>query len=245
MKRIILSTLVLVGLLMVGCSKPAHVTSASSQAIAINATLDSIQDNKYLAELEPITDELNARLDIVIGHAPEALTIYPPECPMLNWATDALLAEARRYYTGTVDVAIVNIGGLRTPWQAGDITCRNIYELMPFDNELVVLTLSGKDLLELCQIFVEDNGQGIAGMRITAEDKQLIDATIEGISISPDAYYHVATSDYLAGGTDHMTPLKNATEVWRSDLKIRDLYIEYVEQQHTVAARVDGRMTIN
>jgi hypothetical protein len=41
-----------------------------------------------------------------------------------------------------------------------------------------------------------------------------------------------------------MVPLKNHVEMWKSEKKIRDLYIEYIEQVKTVEAKVDGRMDI-
>ena len=164
---------------------------------------------------------------------------------MLNWASDALLTKARQLYPGRVDMAVVNIGGMRCEWAAGDITRNDVFQLMPFDNELVVLTLRGEDILELCQVFAEDYGQGVAGLRMSAEDKQLIDAQIDGKEIEPEAYYTVATSDYLSGGTDHMTPLTHYVEIWRSERLIRDLYLEAVEEQDTIVAPVDGRMDIH
>lgn len=63
--------------------------------------------------------------------------------------------------------------------------------------------------------------------------------------IMPDAYYTVATSDYLSQGTDGMVPLKNSVAVWKSEKKIRDLYIEYIKQTKTVESAIDGRMAIN
>jgi 2',3'-cyclic-nucleotide 2'-phosphodiesterase (5'-nucleotidase family) len=77
-----------------------------------------------------------------------------------------------------------------------------------------------------------------------ARNGKLISATIDGKEIIPTAYYTVATSDYLSQGNDGMVPLKNHLSVWRSEEKIRDLYIEYVERTKTVSAEVDGRMDI-
>ena len=72
----------------------------------------------------------------------------------------------------------------------------------------------------------------------------VISATIAGKNILPEAYYTVATSDYLSQGTDGMVPLKNSVELWKSEQKIRDLYIEYIKQVHMVEAVVDGRMDV-
>jgi 2',3'-cyclic-nucleotide 2'-phosphodiesterase (5'-nucleotidase family) len=215
----------------------------------IDSCLDAIQDSTYLLDLAPVKANMEHELNIPIGYAPEALPVYAPECPMLNWASDALLAIARERCPEPVDVAVVNIGGMRCEWAAGDITFKNVFELMPFDNMLVVLTLKGNDLQQLCEIFASTGGQGIAGMRIqTVGDKvmqQEARVTINGKALDMDRTYTVATSDYLSQGNDGMLPLKYHTQCWNSQEKIRDLYIEYIKQVKTVTAKVDGRMGVH
>jgi 2',3'-cyclic-nucleotide 2'-phosphodiesterase (5'-nucleotidase family) len=215
----------------------------------IDSCLDAIQDSTYLLDLAPVKANMEHELNIPIGYAPEALPVYAPECPMLNWASDALLAIARERCPEPVDVAVVNIGGMRCEWAAGDITFKNVFELMPFDNMLVVLTLKGNDLQQLCEIFASTGGQGISGMRIqTVGDKvmqQEARVTINGKALDMDRTYTVATSDYLSQGNDGMLPLKYHTQCWNSQEKIRDLYIEYIKQVKTVTAKVDGRMGVH
>jgi 2',3'-cyclic-nucleotide 2'-phosphodiesterase (5'-nucleotidase family) len=215
----------------------------------IDSCLDAIQDSTYLLDLAPVKANMEHELNIPIGYAPEALPVYAPECPMLNWASDALLAIARERCPEPVDVAVVNIGGMRCEWAAGDITFKNVFELMPFDNMLVVLTMKGNDLQQLCEIFASTGGQGIAGMRIqTVGDKvmqQEARVTINGKALDMDRTYTVATSDYLSQGNDGMLPLKYHTQCWNSQEKIRDLYIEYIKQVKTVTAKVDGRMGVH
>ena len=233
---------------LTACHRPTHVTKITGTIILVDSTLDAIQDSDYLAYLAPIKADLEAKLGAPIGYAPKALEVYQPECPLLNWASDALLAMARQKSPEPVDVAVVNIGGMRCNWGAGDITFRHVFELMPFDNMLVVLTLKGSDLQQLCEIFAYSGGQGIAGMRIKAFGDKVMQqdalVTIGGKPIEMDKTYTVATSDYLSQGNDGMVPLKNYVEMWNSEEKIRDLYIEYIEQVKTVEAKVDGRMDI-
>lgn len=230
--------------LFIGC-QPKPITSIQTQSILIDSSMDAIADTTYIQSLLPIQEQLNTMTSQVIAYAPQPMTVGQPESKLLNWATDALLYEARKYYPGQVDVAVTNIGGLRTEWEAGDITLRHLYELMPFDNKLVVLTLQGEELLELSQIFVMDGGQGIANMTIIGEDNQLAQALISGQPIDPEAYYTVATSDYLSGGTDHMVPFTHAVEKWKSGRNIRDLFIEYAQERKTIEATCDGRFQLD
>ena len=183
-------------------------------------------------------------MNVQIGYAPERLWVNSPECPMLNWASDALWEAAKKVYDGRVDIAIVNMGGMRCEWPAGPITKGNVFELMPFDNQLVVLTLKGRDVIELCESFAHYGGQGVAGMRVKTIDEHLADVQIAGKPVNPSALYTVATSDYLAGGTDHMDALTHYVEYWNSELLIRELYLEAVREQDTIRSAVDGRMTM-
>lgn len=223
---------------------PMHVVESKSGILLIDSTLDAIQDSDYIAYLAPIKAQLEEELRVPIGYAPEALTVSRPECTMLNWACDALLAMARQRYAGEVDMAVTNIGGMRCEWAKGDITFKDVFELMPFDNELVVLTMTGEEVLNLCEIFARLGGEGVSGLRMKARDGRLISATTNGKEIVPSACYTVATSDYLSQGNDHMEPLARYVEIWRSEEKIRDLYIEYIEQEKIVRACIDGRMDV-
>lgn len=221
-----------------------HVRSVTTEAIPVDASSDAIQDTAYLAQLAPIKANMEKEMNEPLGYAPEALWVKGPECPMLNWASDALWEAAKQHYNGKVDIAVVNIGGMRCSWPTGPVTRGNVFELMPFDNRLVVLTLKGADLLDLFQAFADYGGQGVAGMRMSAVNGKLTDATIGGKKVNPKADYTVATSDYLSGGADHMEALTRYTNYWNSDLLIRDLYIQAVRDQDTIRAVVDGRMNI-
>lgn len=230
--------------LLPACQKQQKVTGVSTEAFPVNTSLDAIQDTTYMVDLAPITADLEREMNVQIGYAPEALYVAAPECPMLNWASDALWEAAKKHYDGTVDIAIVNMGGMRCSWPKGPITRGNVFELMPFDNRLVVLTLKGSDIIELCQSFAQYGGQGVAGMRVKVVDGQLADVQIGGRAVNSEALYHVATSDYLSGGADHMDALAQYSELWDSDLLIRDLYLQAVREQDTIRATVDGRMTM-
>ncbi|MBR5854496.1 MAG: 5'-nucleotidase C-terminal domain-containing protein [Paludibacteraceae bacterium] len=242
MKQIFLLLAVTIG--VVACHRPMHVAQVNSELIMVDSTLEAIQDTTYLQHLAPIKEDLERQLNVAIGYAPEMMTVRQPECNMLNWASDALFAMAQKRYPSQVDMAVVNIGGMRCEWAVGDITRRHIFELMPFDNELVVLTMKGESILQLCQACINRGGEGVAGLRIKARDGKLLSATINGKAVVPSAYYIVATSDYLSQGNDGLTPLRQHEELWRSEEKIRDLYIEYVQEVKTVQAKVDGRMDI-
>lgn len=233
---------------LASCHKQTTPSSVETEVIAIiadSATMQTEAAKAYTDALSAKKAALQSEMQTIVGYAAHDMKVDRPECTMLNWATDVLLSKAREYYNGQVDMAVTNIGGMRCEWKEGAITKQHIFELMPFDNRLVVLTLKGEDILELCQVFAEVGGEGVAGLRMQAEDKQLIDAQINGKSVDPEAYYTVATSDYLSGGTDNMTPLTRHIAYWDSDKLIRDIYMEYVKEKQTIASAIDHRMDIH
>ncbi len=253
--RYITFIVTLTALLLCSCQpQSARIHTMQADSIVIDSTLDAIQDTAYLRALAPITEQLNRELNVVIGYAPRDMKAELPESELLNWASDALYEKAAELYHGDVDFAVVNVGGIRCTWSKGNITRRNVFELMPFDNALVVLTLTGDQVLKLCQCFAANGGQGVSRqLRMTmhpvsAEAKQpkytvsQQDIRIKGKPINEEAVYYVATSDYLSTGADHLTPLAHYIEKHETNRLIRDLYMEYIIQKQTVEARTDGRM---
>ena len=79
-----------------------QVVSVSTEAIPVDSSLDAIQDTAYINALASVKADLEREMSVVLGYAPEPLKVYPPECPMLNWASDALLSKARQLYPGGV-----------------------------------------------------------------------------------------------------------------------------------------------
>jgi 2',3'-cyclic-nucleotide 2'-phosphodiesterase (5'-nucleotidase family) len=230
-------------LFLCGCSKSVQVKNAETSRIAVDGSVDSIADSAYIAYLAPYKESVEREMAVVIGYAADDMYVGAPECPMLNWATETLWACAKEVCPKKVDMAVMNMGGMRCQWQKGPITQGNVFELMPFDNKLVVLSMKGEDILALCQLFATYGGQGVAGLRMTAVDGQLADVSVGGKPVDKDAIYTVATSDYLASGADHMDALKNHVDYWNSELLVRDLYIAAVKRD-TIHAIMDGRMSI-
>lgn len=223
----------------------AHITAVETSMIEVNSTLDAIQDSDYLAYLQPIKENLESQLNVKLGYAPEEMLRDRRDSKLLNWSCDVLADCARKYYDGEVDFAVVNAGGLRCDWAAGDITFRSVFELMPFDNELVILTLSGAELYELAENCVAQDGQGVSKeFHVTGLNRQVEQVLLNGQPIEHERQYHVATSDYLSGGADGLSALTHFSDRVMTGKKIRDLYIEYIAEHPTVEAKLDNRMVI-
>lgn len=226
-----------------------HVVGKSEEIIRIDSTTDNTADTAYLNKVVELRKSMDKLLDEVIGYAPKPMQAYLPESPLLNWACDALYDIANESNLAPVDFSVTNVGGLRCDWSAGDITVRSVYELMPFDNKLVVLDMRGIDVIDLCQQFVPWGGQGVSKqLRMTIYKGKAIDITINGEPVKNTKVYRVATSNYLAGGNDHLKAFKKAVKVESNGDNLRDVFIEYIRRQTAkgkpVAAQKDGRIVV-
>ena len=116
----------------------------------------------------------------------------------------------------------MNKGGIRCGIPKGAVTRGNVMEMMPFDNRVVVMDISGKDLLAAFDIMASQRGQGVSrsvAATYDPEARRCLSVTIGGEPIDPSATYTLATIDYLAGGGDYLTPLTHG-KVTHTDPRI-------------------------
>ena len=155
----------------------------------------------------------------------------------------------RSYLGAQVDISIVNLGGLRTDIPAGNITVGKVFELMPFENELVILWLKGDKLSELIQYFATAGGEGVSGIRMEISNGKAVNVSVNGNAIDPEKIYSIATSDYLAGGNDKMFQLAQYEKRQNTGIKLRDILLDYIKNETTkgnkIQSKLDGRVLIN
>ena len=218
-----------------------------------NIKVTAIENNSGAAEVRAILERNKAYVDSikspVLGEAAVALEKYIPESPLMNFAADALMEMAQLHSEQKIDIAITNKGGLRSNIAAGTVTFGDVYNVFTFENRLALLTLTGEQLTLLCKEIAKVGGEAISGMRleITKEGK-LVDATVNGKAIEPQATYRIATLDYLAQGNDNLTTLAQGTDLEVTKLLLRDLMVEYIKKEtangRKISAACDGRITV-
>lgn len=139
----------------------------------------------------------------------------------------AMINRAEKLLDQKVDCAFMNRGGIRVPMlKAGPLALGRVYELMPFDNYLVVLEIPGDSLQKVLDIIALKGGWPAYGISYKINDQGATDITIDNIPIEGQRLYQVALSDYIANGGDKMTILKQF-EQKNTGLGLRDAFIEY------------------
>lgn len=218
-----------------------------------NIKVTAIENNSSAAEVRAILERNKAYVDSikspVLGEAAVALEKYIPESPLMNFAADALMEMAQLHSEQKIDIAITNKGGLRSNIAAGTVTFGDVYNVFTFENRLALLTLTGEQLTLLCKEIAKVGGEAISGMRLEiTKDGKLVDATVNGKAIEPQATYRIATLDYLAQGNDNLTTLAQGADLEVTKLLLRDLMVEYIKKEtangRKISAACDGRITV-
>lgn len=228
--------------------KAWSVLSSSSTKIAIDSTTNVTADKGFEAYIQPIKQKIDVQMNEVIGVSAVTMKASLPESLLSNLNADAYRSVATRELGQTVDIAIVNMGGLRTVIPEGNITVRKVFELMPFENELVILWLRGDKLLALIQQFASVGGQGVSGLRFVIANGAAQNISINGKTLDANELYLIATNDYLAGGNDKMAQLTACEKRVNTGLKIRDVLLDFIKNEtkkgNKIDAKLDGRISI-
>ncbi|NEV93101.1 hypothetical protein G3567_02925 [Psychroflexus sp. YR1-1] len=241
-----LSLLFLLSVLWSCADAPQKLTRIESKQILIS---DTIAENKELETfIAPYRRRIKEEMEGVLSYTPNAM--YKAEArfntSIGNMMADAVFEMATPLFkerTGhSFDLVILNYGGIRGGINAGDITTRTAYNIMPFENEVVVVELTSDELQALVDYLVQDKAaHPISGLQVILDAQgNLSEFKVNGAQHQKKSYY-VATSDYLAKGGDKMDFFLSARNVQGLDYKLRNLFIDYFKKKDTIAPVRDQR----
>ncbi len=238
---VILITLLII---LFSCKTPLVISDVEKANISNDSSVMAY--NTTIAELVvPYRQNLEGDMSKVISISNEELTKSKPESKLTNLVADMLLNAGRTFcrlnnQDIVPDVAYVNYGGLRVSLPRGKITVGNIYELMPFENEMVLLKLPGITMDKFVQQIALRGGDGVAGMRLGIRENRVESLEVGGQEFDINKDYWVVTNDYIAAGGDDMSMLVDRKEFIKTGLKIRDMMIEELENEHQSGGRIQG-----
>jgi 2',3'-cyclic-nucleotide 2'-phosphodiesterase (5'-nucleotidase family) len=210
--------------------------------VTATAPKDTILDNL----LKVYADSVNSTMNGVIGTAAITLNKAQPEGTLGNFMVDAMLEMARKKFTQPIDAAFINYGGIRlNQVAAGPITTGKIFELMPFDNLIVLLPLNSDTLQSFLDLVARRGGWPASGIVYTIKNNQATNILINGKPLAKSTTYNIAISDYIANGGDSCTMLKTARQI-NNGYVLRDALLQYVQLQTSLGkninAKVEGRV---
>lgn len=226
---------------------PQALHKISATQIAIDSTIADI--DSITEFVTPYRNRINEVLDSTLAYAPRTLTktdgVYNTSAG--NLIADIILSESNPIFklrTGNeVDFVLLNQGGIRSIISAGKVSARSAYEVMPFENSIVVVELSGKSVLEMVNFLIKSKrAHPVSGIQIILDkNDKLKTLKIQGKPFVKKRTYFVATSNYLVTGGDNMVFFKNMLQATDTNYLIRNAMIDYFKKVDTLNAIVDDR----
>jgi len=210
-------------------------------------TIDrSVGEDKEVKEIvNKYADRIRSEMRVVIGRASQNLEKGLGGGSLGAFVADVIKRRAEELSGRKIHLALQNAGGLRRSIPRGEITVGMIYELMPFENQIVVCDITGQQVLKLIERLVERaserSSDALSGAMIIACEGKVRRATVEGKPIDPQAIYTLATSDYLQQGGAGYTILTEARNVSASGLTIRQALLDYIRAERAAGRQIEAR----
>ncbi|MFN8347233.1 MAG: 5'-nucleotidase [Spirosomataceae bacterium] len=250
--RIILPSAVLLTVILSSCTSYFISKPAQMRAVVVSDTVTAAESplsRQISAYLAPFHDSMYVRMNTVLVKSPRRLSKGVPESELGNLMADILREMGQEKYGKPVDVAITNNGGIRTDFPAGNITLGNVYEVMPFDNELVAITLSGETMKKVIDYLAQrkepQSGLTLVIDKATNQPKEVL---IGGKPLDRQRTYTLVTSDYMAISSDMAAIVKTNQGFQILGYLMRDAIADYLrrkgQQNQELDPKKDGRTKV-
>ena len=234
-------------LLSVSCNTTVDVFKIEGKNVNIN---DTLQTKVSIDEfIKPYRQNINKDLDSILAYSVDTYSKADGDLNTAigNLMADVIYEEADPVFfkrTGEhIDFVLMNHGGIRSIMSKGPISKRTAFELMPFENSIVVSKLPGPNVKELLDyLALAKRAHPISKLKIVLDkDGNLYESSINQIPVDFNKTYYVATNDYLISGGDGMDFFKSSEDVIVLDYKIRNALIDYFMKTDTINPVADDR----
>ncbi|MEH6682084.1 MAG: 5'-nucleotidase [Sediminicola sp.] len=218
-----------------------------AEQLPISAEIPAVDSiDRFVA---PYRNRIDEVLDSTLAYAPRTISKEDGErnSSAGNLMADIVLAQAAPIFksrTGKeLDFVLLNFGGIRSTISAGKVSARTMYEVMPFENNIVVAELPASAVRKLVSFLISaSKPHPISGIQIVLDQgDSLSSVNIQGKPFDENRTYYVATSNYLISGGDKMDFFGENVGLTDTDYLIRNAMIDYLNKVDTIAPVVDER----
>lgn len=251
MNRYILNSLLITCLLVTFSCHTAYIsTRAEGTNLEVSEAFNLV-DSAVVAVYLPFKKVLEKDMSRIISVSSIEMVKDKPESELTNFLADLLLEEGRAEAASSglgiiPQVSYFNYGGIRTYLPEGEITVGKIFELMPFENEMVFVELDGSQMKLFFDAIAAKGGDSVGGATFLISDGKAKNIKINGMDFDVNGNYWMVTNDYITNGGDGMEMFSQRKKIIGTGKKIRDVIIGYMEKKQSngepLAARKDGRI---
>jgi 2',3'-cyclic-nucleotide 2'-phosphodiesterase (5'-nucleotidase family) len=225
--------------LSMSCKQLPQKSVVQYQGFQINKQVSI--DSTLIRLIAPYGNQLKSSMGKVIGRSENGLYKKQPESEIGNFMADAMKEMSEKKYGKKVDAAFVNYGGVRSYIAKGDVTVGQIFELMPFDNLVIIQEMKGTVLQQFLDVIALDGGWPLSGLTMEIKDKKAVHILISGKPIDKEAVYVIANSDYVANGGSNCSMLKSIKQENKGYL-LRDALIDYSISRTDKGKSIDSNL---
>jgi 5'-nucleotidase / UDP-sugar diphosphatase len=197
--------------------------------------------------LEPFQEQVRKKMTEPLAEATEDLPYSRiGESPLGDLVADAFREK------GKTEIAMQNIGGIRNRIVKGTIKWGDIFEVLPFQNTLITVKLTGAQIKKTLERgLVSSIGMvAVSGVRVQFDTKQpagkrVVSLTLtDGTPVDDSKLYSITTNDFVLAGGDGFTELANGTDIMDTGIVLRDVLVEYIKDRHVLSPLMDGRVIV-
>ncbi|MCK8140859.1 5'-nucleotidase C-terminal domain-containing protein [Flavobacterium sp. I-SCBP12n] len=236
--------------LVTSCSKQNYqVTKIVGKQFPITEKENQVTEIENF--IKPYREHINKDLDSILAYCPVTLDKSGKwQSTIGNLMADVSLMRGNLVFEARenkkIDICLLNSGGVRSILPKGNVTARNAFEIMPFENSMVVIALKGEQINEMVDFFIADKKpHPLSGITFTIDkNNQSKNILVQGKPLQKETIYYVGTNDYLSDGGDNMNFFKKAVQKFYLDYKLRDILIDYFKQVDTIPVITDVRITV-
>jgi 2',3'-cyclic-nucleotide 2'-phosphodiesterase/3'-nucleotidase/5'-nucleotidase len=205
-------------------------------------------DPDIVKVLEPFNDKVKVKMGQVIGEATDDLV----KSQSTESALADLVADAFRD-KGRTQIGMHNIGGIRSKRANGKVTWGNAFEVLPFQNTLITLKLTGAQLKKTLErgLVTTVGMVALSGLRVQFDrtkprGQQVVSAILlDGNAVDDSKLYSLTTNDFVLAGGDGFTEIAQGTDIVDSGILLRDVFVDYIKARRTLSPTMDGRIIVN
>lgn len=236
-RRIFVTILTL--FLLLSC-KSLNFYNYKIESQRLDVKTDSLNNNNDLSSfISPYKKIIDNDLDSILTYSQTDIdkTIKNNQTTAGHFFIEASNYHYKQLSNSKPDIILFNFGGIRTSLNKGKITKRMLFEIMPFENKLMLVELKGEQVLELAQFIIDDKkAHPISGLqiKINNESKKIEQIYIQNQLVIINKSYTILTSDYLSNGGDNMNFFLKKIKTTDLNSKLRDVLIEYCRKHSTI-----------
>nr|WP_309759733.1 5'-nucleotidase [Flavobacterium sp.] len=232
------------------CSKQNYnVTKIEGKRITITEKENQVPEIENF--IKPYREHINNDLDSILAYCPETLdkSTGKWQTTIGNLMADVTLSRGNTVFQSrekkNIDICLLNSGGIRSILPKGNVTARTAFEIMPFENSLVVIALKGDQIIEMVDFFIaEKKSHPLAGVTFAIDKNKVAkNILVQGKPVQKETIYYVGTNDYLSNGGDNMNFFKKGVQKFDLQYKLRNILIDYFKEVDTIPVIKDIRIT--